>query len=159
MDDLLKLLNNVTTIQLGNGYYITYRERSNGLGGFRPANITFHHDEKNIHREITDMDGAFLNYPGHEKGEWEEKLTMLFVPKTRFVIYVSKFVDDVCRFSWMVQPDGMYWMDEDGYGMTDEDEIWLYALMNEAGEFITPFFDKHNKRYNKQWERIMANGK
>ncbi len=70
---------------------------------------------------------------------------MTFMPATRFVIYVSKFVDGVCRFSWLVQPDGRYWMDEDGFGMEPDDEVWLYALINEEGQFITPFFDKHKE--------------
>ncbi len=135
---------NIRTKQLGNGFYITYNEVSNGLGGFHPINIIFHNDEKGLHRNITNDLGIFLNYPGHENGEWEKELSMRFLPMTRFVIYVAPFDEGVCRFSWMVQPDGRYWMDEDGYGMTRDNEIWLCALINEEGEFITPFFDKRN---------------
>ncbi len=139
--------NNIVTQQLGNGYYISYNEVSNGFGGYHPVNLVFHNDEKQLHRQITNDIGFFVDYPGHEKGAWEEDLTMTFMPATRFVIYVSKFVDSVCRFSWLVQPDGRYWMDEDGFGMTPDDEVWLYALLNEEGQFITPFFDKNDKRY------------
>ncbi len=133
---------NKITQQLGNGCYITYTEVSNGFGGFQPINITFYNEEKKISRKITDKMGAFVNYPGHENGEWEKELTMTFLPATRFVVNVSKFENGSCRFSWMVQPDGRYWMDEDGFGMESDDEITLYALINEEGIFITPFSDK-----------------
>ncbi len=136
------------TKQLGNGYYITYDEVSNGLGGFRPANIMLHNDEKDFCRVITDYWGNFMDYPGHTEGGWQDELVGDFYAATQFVVNISKFVDGICRFSWMVQPDGMYWMDEDGYGMTNDEEIWLYALMNEKGEFITPFFDKNDSRYS-----------
>ncbi len=129
---------------LGNGYYISYNEVGNGFGGYHPVNLTLHHDEKKLCRKITDEAGFFVDYPGHEKGKWETALTMNLVPATRFVISVSQFVDGVCRFSWMVQPDGRYWEDEDGFGMTSDIEIWLYALMNEEGQFLTPFFDQYD---------------
>ncbi len=140
---------NIITQQLGNGNYISYKEVSNGFGGYHPVNLVFHNDEKQFHRQITNDIGFFVDYPGHEKGAWEEDLTMTFMPATRFVIYVSKFVDGICKFSWMVQPDGRYWEDEDGFGMTADNEVWLYALINEEGQFITPFFDKNDARYNK----------
>ncbi len=138
---------NLITIQRGNGYYVTYEEVSNGFGGCHPVNIVFHHDQKGIHRPITDNLGFFLDYPGHEKGPWEEELAITFLPATRFMAYISKFEEGICKFSWMVQPDGRYWMDEDGYGMTSDNEVWLYAYINEDGRFVTPFFDKHDPRY------------
>ncbi len=138
--------NNLITEQLGNGCYITYNEASNGFGGYHPVNLVFHNPEKKLCRQITNDLGVFVNYPGHESGRWETKLTMTFLPATRFVINVYDFVDGVCRFAWMVQPDGRYWEDEDGFGMTSDDEVWLYADINDRGEFVTPFFDKENER-------------
>ena len=43
------------------------------------------------------------------------------------------------RTSAEIQPDGRYWMDEDGFGMEDDEEIWLCADIDEEGRFITPF--------------------
>ena len=40
---------------------------------------------------------------------------------------------------WQVQPDGMYWQDEDGYGMTPDEEILLYSFIDENGRFTEPF--------------------
>ncbi len=139
---------NLITEQLGNGCYITYNKVSNGFGGSHPVNLVFHNEEKNIHRQITNDLGFFVDYPGHEKGDWEKDVTMTFLHATRFVAYVSNFVGDTCRFSWMLQPDGRYWEDEDGYGMTQDKEVWLYALINNEGKFVTPFFDKHNEKYS-----------
>ncbi len=139
---------NIKTQQLGNRCYITYSEASNGFGGFHPINITFHNDETGICRKITDDYGVFVDYPGHENGEWKKEIGMTFLPAIRFVMYISQFVNGTCRLSWMVQPDGRYWEDEDGFGMTSDNEIWLYALINEEGKFTTPFFDKNDDRYN-----------
>lgn len=40
---------------------------------------------------------------------------------------------------WMVQPDGRYWEDEYGFGRSFDEEIILYAYLNNNGSFITPF--------------------
>lgn len=40
---------------------------------------------------------------------------------------------------WQVQPDGYYWADEDGYGMTPDEEVTLYADIDETGHFTGPF--------------------
>lgn len=40
---------------------------------------------------------------------------------------------------WQVQPDGMYWRDEDGYGMTPDEEIRLYSFIDRNGRFTAPF--------------------
>lgn len=38
-----------------------------------------------------------------------------------------------------VQPDGLYWEDEDGFGMEDNVEINLCAKFDKNGQFVTKF--------------------
>lgn len=36
--------------------------------------------------------------------------------------------------SWQINPDGRYYMDDDGYGMTDDEEITIYSYVDRAGK-------------------------
>lgn len=38
---------------------------------------------------------------------------------------------------WTVQPDGRYWADDDGFDM--DDEINLYAYVDDDGDFLSKF--------------------
>ena len=40
---------------------------------------------------------------------------------------------------WTVQPDGMYWADEYRFGIEDDDEINLYAYVDDNGNFLSKF--------------------
>lgn len=40
---------------------------------------------------------------------------------------------------WMIQPDGWYWADDDGFGCTTDKSITMYAVIGNNGEFIGPF--------------------
>lgn len=64
------------------------------------------------------------------------------IKENRFASFIYPFVDDRAVFSWTVQPDGRYWADEGGYGMTDDNQVTLYALFNKEGRFITLFSDQ-----------------
>ena len=41
--------------------------------------------------------------------------------------------------SWQINPDGRYYMDDDGYGMTDDIEITLYAYVDRSGKPLVKF--------------------
>ena len=49
------------------------------------------------------------------------------------------FKDGLCAISWMLYPDGMYFADSDGYGMKDNDEEEVYAIIDTNLEIIEPF--------------------
>lgn len=40
---------------------------------------------------------------------------------------------------WVVNPDGMYYRDEDGFGMTDNDEINLEGAIDRKGNVVKKF--------------------
>lgn len=40
---------------------------------------------------------------------------------------------------WVVNPDGMYYRDEDGFGMTDDDEINLEGAIDRKGNVVKKF--------------------
>ena len=126
---------------LGNGFYLEYNEKSNGIGGYHPVNLTLC-KEGEVIKKITDKYGYFLDFPGTVEGEWRRKVIGSLEPVMNFVFWASKYQGGLCRISWMVQPDGRYYADEDGFGADDDEEVWLYAYINERGEFVTKFSEK-----------------
>lgn len=53
--------------------------------------------------------------------------------------YISEYKDGVAEVRWQLNPDGMYYRDEDGFGMTDDEEINLYGTIDRKGKVIKKF--------------------
>lgn len=49
------------------------------------------------------------------------------------------FRDGLCVISWMLYPDGEYFADSDGFGMQDNYEENVYAIMDIDLNFVEPF--------------------
>ena len=49
------------------------------------------------------------------------------------------FKDGLCAISWMLYPDGRYFADSDGFGMEDNDEEEVYAIIDTNLDIIEPF--------------------
>lgn len=129
-------------MDLGEGYYLYYREASNGFGGYHKVNLMLYCGDEVFIKEITDNLGNFLDFPGVESGKWTDQLTGEFYTCIRYQSYISRFNRGISCFSWMVQPDGRYWEDDDGFGAESDQEIWLYALMDQDGKFVTKFSEQ-----------------
>ena len=54
-------------------------------------------------------------------------------------MYVGDFVNGRARVEWMLYPDGMYFADEDGYGMEDNDEVNIAAVIDEDCKVVEKF--------------------
>lgn len=66
---------------------------------------------------------------------------------------INEFEDGVASVSWMLQPDGEYYADEDGFGMTDDDEVTFQAFIDRDAHILVPFqpMDAHlRERYREQ---------
>lgn len=129
--------------EMGDGFYIVTETGLNGMGGFCWHNVELRkHDDKSFRRELL-RNQQFVDFPGLSHGKWEKEIAMERVIKeNRFTSFIYPFIDGKAAFGWMVQPDGRYWEDEDGYGMTPDNAVILYALFNKEGRFITPFSDQ-----------------
>ena len=51
----------------------------------------------------------------------------------------SDFRDGICCLYWMLYPDGMYFADEDGFGMEDNDEVEIYCVIDKDFNVLRPF--------------------
>lgn len=47
--------------------------------------------------------------------------------------------DGVCCLCWMLYPDGRYFADEDGYGMEDNEEEYIYCIIDNNLRVIIPW--------------------
>lgn len=64
------------------------------------------------------------------------------------------FKDGLCAISWMIYPDGMYFADEDGFGMEANDEETVYAIIDTDLNIIEPFRPVNDiEGYLKKWEK------
>lgn len=68
-----------------------------------------------------------------------------------FPTHVMKFENGVAQVSWQLNPDGMYYRDEDGYGMTDDDEVEIYGFIDRKGKVVVKF-----KNINEDWNQLKA---
>ncbi|MBQ6773086.1 MAG: hypothetical protein IJP48_03385 [Synergistaceae bacterium] len=97
---------------------------------------------------IVDYDGYIQNFPGIDpetikiiQPYLEESLSSK-IRRTQKIRYRTDFSlcdDGRIIMIWQIQPDGMYWADEDGYGMTSDEEICLYSFIDDNGNFTMPF--------------------
>ncbi len=72
--------------------------------------------------------------------------------KTFSAVYpfnIGRFENGVAEVSWQLIPDGYYYMDDDGYGMTDDEEITLYGFVDREMNVITKF-----QYIGKDWSRL-----
>lgn len=50
-----------------------------------------------------------------------------------FPTMIRRFRGDMAELEWQINPDGRYYMDEDGYGMTDDVEVALVGKIDRRG--------------------------
>ena len=103
------------------------------------AEIIFENTKTGIKRMIVDDDGRIQGFPGiahpdvvsaYCKGRIGDQI--------RYRTEIRE-VDGQYALVWQIQPDGEYWQDGDGFGRNMDDEIDLYARLDENGNFIEPF--------------------
>lgn len=49
------------------------------------------------------------------------------------------FKDGYCALCWTLYPDGRYFMDDDGFGADDDDEVKVYVILNSDLDIVVPW--------------------
>lgn len=57
----------------------------------------------------------------------------------QFPSFIRGFRNGVARVDWQLNPDGRYYMDDDGYGMTTDEEIEIYGFIDTKGKVLVKF--------------------
>lgn len=53
--------------------------------------------------------------------------------------FVFSYENGVAEMRWQLNPDGMYFMDEDGFCMTDDSEVNIYGMVDRKGKVLVKF--------------------
>lgn len=101
---------------------------------------------------------TYLNFVKFTKDDidWESLAVLPEGVKSRaqslsaqFPTFIRKFSNGIAEVSWQLNPDGKYYMDEDGYGMTDDKEIMVYGYIDTEMNVLVKF-----QYVGKDWERL-----
>lgn len=57
----------------------------------------------------------------------------------RYPSFFSGFHNGIARVEWQLVPDGRYYRDEDGYGMTDDEELNIYGFIDRELNVVSKF--------------------
>lgn len=98
-----------------------------------------------LHFSTDDIDWDTLKPINAQVQEVARKLS------ARFPTFVNRFHQGVAEVSWQLNPDGYYYMDEDGFGMTSDREITVYGFIDTEMNVLVKF-----QYINKDWERLKA---
>ena len=125
-----------------------------------------------IREIVIGKDGKINGFPGFEHPDlvnyYLEEVTDR--PYVKFTSEFTMTDDGGCMMIWLIQPDGRYWSDDDGYGGSNALELYLYAYLDDQGNFLSKFkiykcgrdkyfgTDLEDKKYEKFLECI-KNGK
>lgn len=56
-----------------------------------------------------------------------------------FPTFVGSFRNGVARVRWQINPDGRYYRDDDGFGMTCDEEVEMQGYINKEGKVVGKF--------------------
>lgn len=49
------------------------------------------------------------------------------------------YKDGLAMVEWQINPDGSYYMDDDGFGMSDDERVSLYGIIDRTGKVVHKF--------------------
>lgn len=90
-------------------------------------------DETLLHVSDDDIDWESV------KGLDGDYIRRIKARNAHFPTNIRGFHNGIAEVEWQVSPDGMYYMDDDGFGMSDDEEISLFGYVNRAGDVVAPF--------------------
>ncbi len=113
-------------------------------------------DTKNCRAyEIMDGNMNFVHFTTDDV-DWDslerlpdEALIRALEMSAGFPTFVRKFRNGVAEVSWQLNPDGHYYMDEDGFGMTSDVEITVYGLIDSEMNVLVKF-----QYIDDDWKRL-----
>lgn len=103
-------------------------------------------DNKNCRAyEIMNGNMDFVNFTTDDI-DWESIRMLPEKAKRRakemsaqYPTFIERFRNGVAEVSWQLNPDGRYYMDDDGFGMTSDDEITLYGFIDPEMNVLVKF--------------------
>ena len=105
--------------------------------------------------EIMDGNMDFVNFTTDDI-DWDSIKQLPEKAKMRaqemsaqFPTFIRGFRKGVAEVSWQLNPDGRYYMDEDGFGMTSDEEITVYGFIDSEMNVLVKF-----QYIDEDWKRL-----
>lgn len=57
----------------------------------------------------------------------------------RYPSFIRQFKNGIALVQWQLIPDGRYYMDDDGYGMSDDEELNIYGFIDRQANIVGLF--------------------
>lgn len=111
-----------------------------GMRRGEDCSICFVDENRGVRKVIVDSSGVIQNFPGIVKEDfWVKEVAPNFLKEQ--VRFRSEFEkrENGWIFLWQMQPDGMYWADDSGFGADNDLEVVLYTYLDLNGDFTGPF--------------------
>lgn len=113
-------------------------------------------DNKNCRAyEIMDGNMYFVNFTTDDI-DWDSIKQLPEKAKIRahdmsaqFPTFIREFRKGVAEVSWQLNPDGRYHMDDDGFGMTSDEEITVYGFIDSEMNVLVKF-----QYIDEDWKRL-----
>lgn len=113
-------------------------------------------DNKNCRAyEIMDGNMDFVNFTTDDI-DWnsikqlpEKAIMRAQEMSAQFPTFIRVFRNGIAEVSWQLYPDGRYYMDEDGFGMTSDEEITVYGFIDAEMNMLVKF-----QFINDDWKRL-----
>lgn len=105
--------------------------------------------------EIMDEERTFVNFTT-DNIDWKSLESLPEYMKEQahrlsalYPSFILSFKNGVAEVSWQLNPDGRYYRDDDGYGMTDDEETTIYGFIDTEMNVLVKF-----QYIGKDWERL-----
>lgn len=69
----------------------------------------------------------------------EDAVSTLRQYSFRFPSFIRYYQNGIAEVQWQLVPDGRYWMDDDGFGMTSDVELNIYGFIDQEANIISRF--------------------
>lgn len=129
-----------STLDLGEGMAVLHK---NFWGFYKPW-MVINHNKKTAF-EFMDDSETLLTVTENDI-DWkslkklpEDAILRAKYLSFHFPSFIRAFKNGVAQVDWQLNPDGRYYMDDDGFGMTDDEEINIYGFINTEGKVIVKF--------------------
>lgn len=107
--------------------------------------LFFANTQTGVARQLLDKDSYLTGFEDQDF-DWE-KLKAVKHPSDLKYYHVgygglrrwNDFSDGVCCLCWMLHPEGSYYADEDGFGMSEDDEEYIYCIIDSSLRIVIPW--------------------
>lgn len=128
------------TWDLGEGMAVLHK---NMQGWYKPW-FVIDHNKKNAFEFIDDWENLLtiteddIDWKSLKKLP-ENAIMMAQYLSFHFPSFIREFRNGVAQVDWQLNPDGRYYMDDDGYGMTPDVEINIHGFIDRNGHVLVKF--------------------